>query len=702
MMVIVGTWVFGSPEAGWWFMFIQAITVFLALVGTTLSCMCTGARVTYAMGRDDEVPSHFGMLHGKNLTPHRAIWTLAAVSAVVGIFAVLMYLCGPAATDALNTALTDAQKGSIWYPSFLVFSAETAKSLPNSLLIVTLASNFGTFLLYMLTCGHCHRGLPRAPLVQRLQAHGDPGVWRGGQPRLHVVLPRRPVHGHGDEQTGAVSSPWALPALGPLRRGVLRDSPAAPRARLFCSIRASLGREVREWSNNRRGRSQARWGLVHFSAGKHVLREKHRPKTWTCPLPWRQGDSPIFAAVKPTGTATFSSPRKSGQSPVNGYQSAIEGSLMIVRQKRFWFLLAATVVSSRGADGSGDGDVAGIGDESRQRRRGVRLAPLRLRQRRVGWALIAAFLVMFMQAGFALLETGLCRAKNAAHTMSMNLMIYALGGLGFWAYGFAIGWGNWTHGAVAAAPGWGSSLGPGAAALNGGWGLGAVIDTATGAATGAFRYGLIGLKGFFLGGLDDAGVLVLFFFMMVLMNIAATIPTGAMAERWRWRNFCLYGLWVALPYGIYANWVWGGGWLAQIGVNWDLGHGAVDFAGSGVVHAMGGLIGLAGVVVLGPRIGKYSPEGKPLPIPAHHLPMVVVGTLILALGWFGFNSGSAIAGASLRIGAIVVNTALAGIAGAIAAMLTLQVKGLKPDTTIMCNGMLSGLVAISAPSRIRR
>jgi basic amino acid/polyamine antiporter, APA family len=104
------------------------------------------------MGRDDEVPSHFGLLHGKNLTPHRAIWTLAGVSAVVGVVAVLMYLCGPAATDALNTALTDAQKASFWYPSFLVFSAETAKMLPNSLLIVTLLSNFGTFLLYMLTC----------------------------------------------------------------------------------------------------------------------------------------------------------------------------------------------------------------------------------------------------------------------------------------------------------------------------------------------------------------------------------------------------------------------------------------------------------------------------------------------------------------------------------------------------------------------
>ena len=152
MMVIVGTWLFGSPQAGWWFMFIQAITVLLALVGTTLSCICTGARVTYAMGRDAEVPAHFGMLHGKTLTPHRAIWTLAAVSAVIGIFAVLLYLCGPAVPDTLDSALTDAQKGSIWYPSFLSFSSATSKLLPNSLLIVTLVSNFGTFLLYMLTC----------------------------------------------------------------------------------------------------------------------------------------------------------------------------------------------------------------------------------------------------------------------------------------------------------------------------------------------------------------------------------------------------------------------------------------------------------------------------------------------------------------------------------------------------------------------
>ncbi len=309
------------------------------------------------------------------------------------------------------------------------------------------------------------------------------------------------------------------------------------------------------------------------------------------------------------------------------------------------------------------------------------------------WTLIAGFLVMFMQAGFAMVETGLCRAKNAAHTISMNFMIYPLGCIAFWAYGFALGWGNWFNGPVA--PGWYSALGPGTAVLNKGWGIGAATDAA-GAATGAFTYGLVGLKGFFLNGVDDVSVMALFFFMMVFMDTTATIPTGAMAERWSWKNFCLYGLWVALPYCLFANWVWGGGWLAQTGVNWKLGHGAVDFAGSGVVHAMGGIIGLAGALVIGPRLGKYR-DGKPTSIPGHHVPMVVVGTFILAFGWFGFNPGSTLAGTDLRIGMIVVNTMLASIAGALAAMLTLYALQTKPDPTMLCNGMLAGLVAITAP-----
>src|ERR1700675_2705830 len=117
MIVIVGTWLFRRYAAGKAFMLVRAVTVFLALIGTTLSCLSTGARVTYAMGRDDEVPSHFGMLHGKNLTPHKAIWTLAAVSTVLGIVTVLTNLCGEFAADSLPTALTTAQKGSFWYPN---------------------------------------------------------------------------------------------------------------------------------------------------------------------------------------------------------------------------------------------------------------------------------------------------------------------------------------------------------------------------------------------------------------------------------------------------------------------------------------------------------------------------------------------------------------------------------------------------------
>jgi basic amino acid/polyamine antiporter, APA family len=148
MMQIVGTWIFGSPQAGWWFMFIQAITVFLALIGTTLACMNTGARVTFAMGRDEEIGGNLGRLHGRNLTPHVAVWTLAIISVFIGIFGVVLYFCGGAAlTD-------DTIKGlphNIWY-SFGIFSHDAAANIPQSLLIITLASNFGTFLLYMMTC----------------------------------------------------------------------------------------------------------------------------------------------------------------------------------------------------------------------------------------------------------------------------------------------------------------------------------------------------------------------------------------------------------------------------------------------------------------------------------------------------------------------------------------------------------------------
>ena len=307
----------------------------------------------------------------------------------------------------------------------------------------------------------------------------------------------------------------------------------------------------------------------------------------------------------------------------------------------------------------------------------------------VVWTMIAGFLVMFMQAGFALVETGLGRAKNASHTMAMNFMIYPLGCFGFWAYGFALGWGNWFNGPVP--DGWLASLGPGLGLLSEGLGIGADPN-----APNVFTYGLLGTKGFFLHGVEDVSVMAIFFFMMVFMDTTATIPTGTMAERWSWKNFCLYGLWIALPYCIYANWVWGGGWLAQAGKNWGLGHGAVDFAGSGVVHAMGGIIALAGGLVIGPRIGKYV-NGKSHAFPGHSVPMTVLGTFILAFGWFGFNPGSTLAGTDLRISFVVVNTMLASVTAALACMFYMMAKGLKPDTSMLCNGMLAGLVAITAP-----
>jgi Amt family ammonium transporter len=235
--------------------------------------------------------------------------------------------------------------------------------------------------------------------------------------------------------------------------------------------------------------------------------------------------------------------------------------------------------------------------------------------------------------------------------------------------------------------------------LNRGLGVASLVDDA-GKATGGYAYGLIGAKGFFLSGIEQStaqtGVLAFFFFMMALIDKAALIPAGAMVERWRWKNFCLYGLWVVLPLTLMANWVWGGGWLARIGLNWHLGHGVIDFSGAGVLHALGGLIALVGAWLLGPRVGKYR-AGRPQPLPGHHVPMVVLGSLIVAFGWFALNAGCALAGTDLSLSGVVVNTILAAVAGTLAAMLTLEAKKMKPDPTLICNGMIAGLVAISGP-----
>jgi Amt family ammonium transporter len=212
-------------------------------------------------------------------------------------------------------------------------------------------------------------------------------------------------------------------------------------------------------------------------------------------------------------------------------------------------------------------------------------------------------------------------------------------------------------------------------------------------------WGIIGYKGFFLsGGAYDVSVFTLFLFQMVFMDTAATIPTGAMAERWKFLAFIVYGFFISiLIYPIFGNWVWGGGWLSQLGANAGLGHGAVDFAGSGVVHMVGGVTALVGAMILGPRIGKFKKDGTPNAIPGHHIPMGIAGALILAFGWFGFNPGSTLAGTDLRIGVIAVNTMLASAGGALSAMLFMWFRFGKPDPTMAANGLLAGLVAITAP-----
>src|SRR5213592_4212903 len=286
---------------------------------------------------------------------------------------------------------------------------------------------------------------------------------------------------------------------------------------------------------------------------------------------------------------------------------------------------------------------------------------------------------MFMQAGFAMVETGFTRAKNAAHTMSMNFMVYAIGMLGYWICGFALQMGG--VGAVAA--------------------LGGTAPLSHELVVNIFGkpFGLFGTTGFFLGpDVYDVGVFALFLFQMVFMDTTCTIPTGAMAERWKWSSFLAYGFFISMVvYPLYANWVWGGGWLATLGANFGLGHGHVDFAGSSVVHMVGGVAALAGAIVLGPRIGKFGKDGTPNAIPGHNIPMAIAGTFILAFGWFGFNAGSSLAGTDLRIAVIAVNTMLASAAGAFSAMLYVWARYGKPDPSMLANGMLAGLVAITAP-----
>jgi len=299
------------------------------------------------------------------------------------------------------------------------------------------------------------------------------------------------------------------------------------------------------------------------------------------------------------------------------------------------------------------------------------------------WTLIAGFLVMFMQAGFAVVETGLCRAKNANHTMMMNFMVYAVGMLAFWMIGFALQMGG--VGAV-------GNLG-GSPVLNSEFTVSLFGKT----------FGLFGQNGYFLmhNGTYDVTVMVIFLFQMVFMDTALTIVTGSAAERWKFAAFLVSSFVLgAFIYPVFANWAWGGGWLATLGANFGLGHGYADFAGSGVVHSVGGLTALALAIIVGPRIGKFDRNGRPHAMPGHDIVLVLTGCFILAFGWFGFNPGSTL-GASgsgnLRIGSVAVNTMLAGMGGAFTSMFYMWLRYGKPDSSMSGNGLLAGLVAITAP-----
>jgi Amt family ammonium transporter len=298
------------------------------------------------------------------------------------------------------------------------------------------------------------------------------------------------------------------------------------------------------------------------------------------------------------------------------------------------------------------------------------------------WTLVTGFLVMFMQAGFALVETGLCRAKNASHTMAMNFMIYPMGMLGFYICGFAFMFGGF-----------------GAIGTMGGY---AGLNHEITVHLFGHDFGILGWKGFLLKGAGyDTAAFTLFLFQMVFMDTTATVPTGGVAERWKFSAFMIYGCFIGtVMYPVFGNWVWGGGWLAMLGTNFPaLGHGHLDFAGSSVVHMQGGVITLVFAWLIGPRHGKYDKNGKLVnPIMPHNIPMVMLGTFILAFGWFGFNPGSTLAGTDLRIAVIAVNTMIAGSTAALATTLYMWwFKTKKPDPSMMCNGLLAGLVAITAP-----
>jgi Amt family ammonium transporter len=271
------------------------------------------------------------------------------------------------------------------------------------------------------------------------------------------------------------------------------------------------------------------------------------------------------------------------------------------------------------------------------------------------WILVAAVLVIFMQAGFALVEAGLTRGKNVANIFMKNLMDFCVGAILFFAVGYAIAFG-------------GEFTGLGRFIGGDGWFL---------AGDGVFTYGNLDKFTFFT-------------FQVAFAATAATIVSGAMAERTKFKSYVIYSAVIsAVIYPIVVRWQWGGGWLFQMDTPFH------DFAGSTLVHMTGGVAAAVGAKFLGPRLGKYGPDGKPRAIPGHNIPFAILGCFILLVGWYGFNPGSWL-GADPVIGKIALNTTLGGAAGAVLAMLVTWFKDGKPDVAMTGNGLLAGLVGVTA------
>ena len=294
------------------------------------------------------------------------------------------------------------------------------------------------------------------------------------------------------------------------------------------------------------------------------------------------------------------------------------------------------------------------------------------------WTLLTGYLVLFMQAGFALLTCGLVRRKNAAHLMMLNFAAYVFAFLAYYVCGFAFQFGGV---AVNAAP---VNLGG--------------TPTLNQFLLGGGQWGFLGGAGFFLSGpAYDVGSMCLILFQVVFMETAGYIIVGAICERITFGAFVLAELFIgAILYPTFGCWAWGGGWLSQLGSTLGLAHGYVDFAGSSVVHGVGGFCAMALALILGPRLGKYGPDGKPRPFPAHNIVFVVTGTFILLFGWMGFNPGSTLGATDLRISVIAVNTNLSAVSASATALILWYFLFGKPDISMACNGMLAGLVAITA------